>query len=52
MEVFAKPKILIKIIECEVENMPVASVTIAKLKPDADTDEARKVFDDNVIPAI
>ena len=32
--------------------MPVASVTIAKLKPDADTDEARKIFDDNVIPAI
>jgi len=35
-----------------VESMPVASVTVAKLKPDASIDEARKVFDENVIPAI
>ena len=32
--------------------MPVGSVTVAKLKPDANIDEARKVFDDDVIPAI
>jgi len=32
--------------------MPVASVTVAKLKPDASIDEARKLFDENVIPAI
>ena len=32
--------------------MPVASVTISKLKPDADIDKARKVFDEDVIPAI
>lgn len=32
--------------------MPVASVTVAKLKPDAAIDEARKAFDENVIPVI
>ncbi|MBA7672565.1 hypothetical protein ES703_80746 [subsurface metagenome] len=34
------------------ENMPVASVTAAKLKPDASIDEARKVWNENIIPAI
>lgn len=32
--------------------MPVASVTVAKLKSDANIDEARKVWDNDVIPAI
>ncbi len=32
--------------------MPVASVTAAKLKSDASIDEARKVWDEDVIPAI
>lgn len=32
--------------------MPVASVTVVKLKPDASIDEARRVFDESVIPAI
>ncbi len=32
--------------------MPVASVTAARLKPDASIDEARKVWDKDVIPAI
>jgi len=32
--------------------MPVASVTVAKLKPDVSLDEAKKVWDENMIPAI
>lgn len=32
--------------------MPVASVTVAKLKPNVSIDEARKVWDENMIPAI
>jgi len=35
-----------------VESMPVASVTIAKLKPDTSIDEIRNIFDENVILAI
>jgi len=35
-----------------VEFMTVASVTVAKLKPNVSVDEARQVWDKNMIPSI
>ena len=32
--------------------MPVVSMTITKLKPDISMEDARKVFDESVIPAV